>query len=189
MSRSGPSTYPCSRRPLTNASAVVERITDADAAPARYPTRGRLACARAARGHAAAPPRSVMKPRLFIRSPRRAIRRTGRYGISSRYPWSVDFGAGELDHLGPLLCICGDECAEVGGRACKHGVAEVGDPRLHAGISEARVDLPVELVDDRRRCIPGRADPLPASSLVARDEVAYGRDVWQHLRARRRSHR
>src|SRR5262249_40096448 len=69
----------------------------------------------------------------------------GRYGMSSRYPWSVDFGAGELDHLGPLLCICGDECAEVGGRACKHRVAEVGDPRLHAGISEARVDLFVEL--------------------------------------------
>jgi hypothetical protein len=36
---------------------------------------------------------------------------------------SVDFGAGELDHLGPLLGICGDEGAEIGGRACKHRVA------------------------------------------------------------------
>jgi hypothetical protein len=43
------------------------------------------------------------------------LRGTERCGMSSSYPWSVDFGAGELDHLGPLLCICGDECAEVGG--------------------------------------------------------------------------
>src|SRR5262249_25676439 len=61
---------------------------------------------------------------------------------------SVDFRARELDHLGPLLCICGDECAEVCGRACKHHVAEVGDPRLHPGIGEVRIDLLVELVDD-----------------------------------------
>ncbi len=37
-------------------------------------------------------------------------------------PQSVDFGAGELNHVGPLLCICGDEGAEVGRRAnWKHG--------------------------------------------------------------------
>src|SRR5262249_1897688 len=91
---------------------------------------------------------------------------------------SVDFRARKLDHLGPLLCICGDECAELGGRAFKHRVAEEGDARLHLGIGEAGIDRLVELVDDLGGCIPGRADPLPASSLVARHEVAYGRDVW-----------
>src|SRR6516225_7584569 len=96
----------------------------------------------------------------------------------SGQPWSVDFGAGKLDHLGPLLCICGDECAEVCGRACKHRVAEVGEPRLHPGIGEARIDLLVEPVDDRGRCSPRSADPLPAGSLKARHELAYGRDVW-----------
>ena len=67
--------------------------------------------------------------------------------MSSSYPWSVDFGASELYHLGPLLCICGDERAEVGRRSCKHGVAEVGDPRLDLGISKASVNLLVELLD------------------------------------------
>jgi hypothetical protein len=44
-----------------------------------------------------------------------------------------------FDHLGTLLCICGDESAELGGRAGKYHVAEVRDPRLHAGVGEARI--------------------------------------------------
>src|SRR5262249_61356539 len=102
----------------------------------------------------------------------------------SRGGWSVDFGAGELDHLGPLLRIGGDERAEVGGRVCKHRVAEVSDTRFHPGIGEARIDLRVELADDLGGGIPGRADPLPAWSLVARNKGAYRRA----LRARPRAH-
>src|SRR5258708_15833005 len=108
-----------------------------------------------------------------------------RCGMSSSYPWSVDFGAGELDHLGPLLCICADECAEVCGRACKHRVAEVGDTRLHPGIGEARIDLLVELVDDLGGWIPWGANPLPPGSPLAPPKDAYPPNVLQHFPARR----
>src|SRR6516162_5476797 len=114
---------------------------------------------------------------------RPAIRRTAIMEYP-RFPASVRFDAGELDHLGPLLRIGGDERAEVGGRVCKHRVAEVSDTRFHPGIGEARIDLRVELADDLGGRIPGSADPLPACSLVARNKVAYGRYVRQHLRAR-----
>src|SRR5262249_33886598 len=96
----------------------------------------------------------------------RHFRRTGfmEYWIGTAA--SVQLDVGGPDHLGPFLCICGDECAEVCGRAGEHRVAEVGDPRLHPGIGEARVDLFVELVDDLCGRIPGGTDPLPAGSLV-----------------------
>src|SRR5260221_5874679 len=99
--------------------------------------------------------------------------------MSCSYPWSVDFGAGELDHLGPLLCICADECAEVCGRACKHRVAEVDDTRLHPGIGEARIDLLVELVDDLGGGVSLSAHPLPARCLLSPRAVAHPPDVWQ----------
>src|SRR6516165_5384099 len=92
---------------------------------------------------------------------RPAIRRTAIMEYP-RFPASVRFDAGELDHLGPLLRIGGDERAEVGGRVCKHRVAEVSDTRFHPGIGEARIDLRVELADDLGGRIPGSADP-PAS--------------------------
>jgi|307.fasta_scaffold21668_2 hypothetical protein len=53
---------------------------------------------------------------------------------------------GRPDHLAPLLGIVGDEFAEVGGRARERLAPQVGKPRLHLGIGEARVDLRVELV-------------------------------------------
>src|SRR5262249_39786989 len=65
-----PSTYPRSCIPRTNSS----RYGSLFGVPARmYPTRGVLSgcCARAASGHAATPPSSVMNSRLFIRSLRR----------------------------------------------------------------------------------------------------------------------
>src|SRR5262249_32257464 len=99
-------------------------------------------------------------------------------------PRSLRFDAGGLDHLGPLLGIFGDDRAEVGGRAGTHGPTKVGKPCLDFGIGEARVDLFVELVDDLCRRIPGSTDPLPTGSLVARNEVAHRRDVWQHIHTR-----
>ena len=44
------------------------------------------------------------------------------------------------------------------GEPRKHRAAEVGEPRLHLGIGEGRVDLVVELVDDFGGRVLGRAD-------------------------------
>ena len=49
--------------------------------------------------------------------------------------------------------------AEVGGRARKHGAAQIGKPRLNLGIGEGGVDLVVELVDDLGRRALGTPTP------------------------------
>ena len=61
--------------------------------------------------------------------------------------------------------------------ACERasGVAKVGDPRLDPRIGEARVDLPVELVDDLDRRVARRANALSPGRLVARHEFSDGR--------------
>src|SRR5215831_16917463 len=125
-----------------------------------------------------------MNSRLLTRSSSPLFAERDLWNIELVVPRSVDFGAGVLDHLGPLLGICGNESAEVGRRACKHRVTEVGDSRLDAGISETRIDLLVELVDDLDRRRPGSTDPLPTDRLVARHEFAHSRNVWQDLHPR-----
>src|SRR5262249_17281048 len=92
-----------------------------------------------------------------------AIRRTGRYGISSRGSRGfLRLEAPEPQPLGPLLGFPGDEAAKVGGRARNPSTAQIGEPCLKLGIGEARVDLLVELVDDlgRRglRCVDAEPD-------------------------------
>ena len=82
----------------------------------------------------------------------------------SRGCGSIRLDAGELDHLGPLFGFFRDELAEVGGRAGKRRAAQVGKPRLDLRIGEARVDLPVELVDDLGWRVPGRADAVPGAA-------------------------
>jgi hypothetical protein len=52
---------------------------------------------------------------------------------------SVDFGAGELDHLGPLLGFCGDEISKVSGRT---GQRSVATPR---GIAQQRAPIRLHL--------------------------------------------
>ena len=71
------------------------------------------------------------------------------------------------------------------GETDEHRAAQVGKPRLHFGIGEASVDLLVELVDDLGRRVLRCADAEPGARLVARHELAHGREVWQRLRARR----
>ena len=44
--------------------------------------------------------------------------------------------AGELDHLGPLLGLIGDELAEVGGRARERRGPRLAKPRLYGGIGK-----------------------------------------------------
>src|SRR6516225_3260753 len=89
------------------------------------------------------------------------------------------------DHLGPLLGFVGDQLAEVGRGAGKHRAAQVGEPRLHLGVVESRVDLFVQLVDDLGRRGLRYAEAVPITPLVARQELTHGRDVRQRVRARR----
>src|SRR5215467_8730266 len=75
-------------------------------------------------------------------------RSTKDYGMSRWGRRSVRFGTGELDHLGPLLCLVRDELAEVRGRKRMHRAAQFGDPRPQLRIDESCIDLLVELLDD-----------------------------------------
>src|SRR5262252_2666159 len=86
-------------------------------------------------------PRTTWKVRRVLSSWSSSHSLNGNYRL-------LRLDAGKLDHLCPLLGLLGDELAEVGGRAGHHGAAQVGKPRLHLGIAESRVDLPVEPVDD-----------------------------------------
>src|SRR5262249_52710060 len=70
------------------------------------------------------------------------------WNISPRSSGSLRLDAGELDHLGPLLGIFGDQLTEVGGRAGKRRAAQVGKLRLDFRVGERGINLPVELVDD-----------------------------------------
>src|SRR5262245_15406935 len=97
---------------------------------------------------------------------------------------SVRLDVEGLDHLAPLLGFIGDELAEVGGRTRKHRAAEVSEMGLHFRVVESRVNFLVELVNNLRRCVLGRADAIPLARLVARQELTHGRDVRQHVRAR-----
>src|SRR6516164_9361717 len=95
----------------------------------------------------------------------------------------------ELDHLGPFLGFVSNQLAKIDWRARERRAAEVGDARLERGIVEAGVDLLVELVDDLGRRLIGRTDAVPLACLVARNELADGRNVRQGVRARCRRHR
>ena len=63
------------------------------------------------------------------------------------------------------------------GEQREHRATQVGKPRLDLGIGEAGVDLLVELVDNLGGRALGRADAEPVARLVARHELAHGRDV------------
>ena len=64
-----------------------------------------------------------------------------------------------------FFSLCGDELAEIGGRAHKHCTPEFSELCLSLGIGEARVDLLVERVDNLDRCVLGSADPKHRASL------------------------
>jgi hypothetical protein len=53
-----------------------------------------------------------------------------------------------FDHLGPFLSVFDDKLCDPGERACKHRVAEFGEPHFKPGISEALVYFIMELVDN-----------------------------------------
>src|SRR6266542_3382803 len=105
------------------------------------------------------------------------------------WPESLRLDAGGLDYFGPFLGFVGDELAEVGGRARKHSATKVGKARLHFGISEARIDLLAQLLDDLCGCVLGYADAIPRWRLVAWHEFSHGWYARQRLRARRGRYR
>src|SRR5262245_48778096 len=96
---------------------------------------------------------------------------------------SLRLDARELDHLGPLLGLVGDQLAKVDRGAGKHRAAQVGKPRHDLGIGESCVGLLVERVDDfggrALRC----AEAEPEARLIARHELAHGWKIRQRLRA------
>src|SRR5262249_724747 len=109
----------------------------------------------------------------------------GNEGVSSAL---VRLDASELDHLAPLICFVGHEFSE-GGRCHRHRLSsQSNQPRLHSRISKDRVDLIVELVEDRRWCVFGAAEPIPTDCLISLYELAHGRDVRQSLRTRHAGH-
>src|SRR5262249_55213872 len=66
---------------------------------------------------------------------------------------------------------------------------EIGDPRFEARISQARVDFPVEFVDDLRRRILGSTNSLPTNTVKVGYELCYRRQLGQYVRAFERGHR
>ena len=118
---------------------------------------------------------SLQQNSLVIRSSRPhrrtpAIRGTEFMEFSAGRPLRLD--ARELDHLAPLLGFFGDEFSE-GGRRHRHRLgSQSNQPRLDFRISKDGVDLLVELVDDRRWRVSGRAEPVPTACLISRYELA-----------------
>src|SRR5262245_44109577 len=70
--------------------------------------------------------------------------RDGSYGILDWISASVGLDVGRSNHLAPLLGLCGNVLAEIGGRARKHPEAQIVILRLNVGPSESSIDLPVE---------------------------------------------
>ena len=82
----------------------------------------------------------------------------GIYGISVGISGSLRLDASGLDHLTPLLGFIGKELAEFRGRHRQRHGAEVGQSSLYPWIRKRSVDLSVELIDDFRRNVLGRAE-------------------------------
>src|SRR5262249_15622176 len=119
------------------------------------------------------------------------VRAEGHPTFAERALRNIDSGSASVrldvegpDDVAPLLRFVSDELAEVGGRARQHRAAEASEMSLHLRVVEGRVNFLVELVNNLRRCVLGRADAIPLARLVARHELTHGRDVRQHVRAR-----
>src|SRR3984893_153204 len=93
------------------------------------------------------------------------------------------------DHLAPLFGFVVDQLSEIGRRARKYHAAQVGQLSPKLGIGEARVDLPVELVDDLGGCFPGRTKPEITARFITRNKFAHRRKIRQGLRTRDRRYR
>src|SRR5260370_30290221 len=75
-------------------------------------------------------------------------------------------------HLAPLLGFVDDELGKVGSRKRQRREPEIRKARLHLGIGEARVDFPVELLDDLGGGAFWRPHPPPFAPPVAPHQTA-----------------
>src|SRR5262249_37711400 len=206
-----PTIQPNCWRPCANAASRARSsgssAANGDNTPMRRIRSG--CCARAASGQASAvPPRSVMNSRRLngIRFPTSQgewqdieLARISQGVCEHRAATPVDFAerdlwnigrvvilfrldVGRADDFAPLFGFVGDELAELAGREREHVATEIGKPRLQLGVGQGRIDFLIELVDDLRRRVPGRADAEPTARLVARHKITYGREVSQRLR-------
>src|SRR5262245_17957268 len=105
-------------------------------------------------------------------------RKVMEYSVARR---SLGLCARELDYFAPFLGIVSDELAEVGDRAGKYHAPKVGKPRLQLGISEPRIDLAIELINDLGRRVFGRTEANPLARLETRHEIAHSGDIRQCL--------
>src|SRR5580704_19230465 len=80
---------------------------------------------------------------------------------------SLRLRAGELDHLGPLLCFRIDKITEISGRHRRRRATKIDKTSLELRIIKCRVDLFVQLLDNRGRRILRCPDPEPCRRLVA----------------------
>src|SRR5882757_244329 len=87
----------------------------------------------------------------------------------------------EIDNLGPFLSFVGNQLSKVRGGTWKNRAAQIGNTSREPGISEARVDLVVENVDDFGRRAFRCTEAEPIARLIARHELAHRRNVRQRL--------
>src|SRR6516165_9253621 len=102
---------------------------------------------------------------------------------------SLRLGTREPDYLAPFLDFVLDELSEIGGRTRNYIAGQVSEARLYPGISETRVNLLVELVDNFARRALGRGDAVPGGGLIPWQELPHRRQIRQRLRARRAGYR
>jgi hypothetical protein len=98
--------------------------------------------------------------------------------MTGQKPGLFYFNVRRSDHLAPSLGLLDDELIEFGRRAHKYRSAQVSDPRDDLGIGEPRVDLLVELVDDRDGRVPWSSDRYPRAGIETLLKVAKRWNVW-----------
>jgi Tripartite tricarboxylate transporter family receptor len=94
---------------------------------------------------------------------------------------TLQLDIGGLDHLAPLFGFVRDQLAEAGRRAWNCAAGQVGEPCIHLGIRDGRIDFFVEFFYDLGRCIPDRAEAIPRTRLITRYKFSHS---W-HVRQRR----
>src|ERR1700730_12165355 len=87
---------------------------------------------------------------------------------------SLRFNTSKPNHVAPLIGFCRDELAELDGGRRMRFASQCRIPRPQVGIGEGRIDLRIELVDDRGGRALWRTDPSHGTCLVAGHEIPDG---------------
>src|SRR5262245_46160172 len=84
-----------------------------------------------------------------------------------------------LDHPGPFFSFLGNQLAKLSWRARKHRTAQAREPRSQIGIIESRINLPIDLVDNRSRRLLRCRDAVPNACFIGPNKLTYCRDIRQ----------